>query len=63
MNERANPEPTTVIAEQAGRVESIEVLDNYVLVCDGTCYRDSVVVHRRKDGTETHVITIKGIRQ
>ena len=63
MSERANPEPTTVIAEQGGLVESIDVLDNYLLVCDGTCYQHGVVVHRLKDGTETHVITVKGIRR
>jgi len=42
--------------------ESIEIHDNYVLVCDGSAYRHSVVVHRLKDGTQTHVITVKGLR-
>ena len=42
--------------------ETIEIHDDYVLVCDGSAYRHGVTVHRLKDGTQTHVITVKGIR-
>jgi len=60
---RAHPEATVVTATQAGYTETISIRDNYVLVCDGTCYQHGVVVHRLKDGTETHVITVKGARR
>lgn len=42
--------------------ETQEIQDNYVLVCAGTAYHHGVTVHRHKDGTQTHVITVKGIR-
>jgi hypothetical protein len=40
----------------------VTIEDNYVLICDGTAYHSGVVVHLCKDGTQTHVITIKGIK-
>lgn len=40
-----------------------EVMDNYVLICAGSCEQTYVQVSQAKDGTETHVITVKGIRQ
>jgi hypothetical protein len=43
--------------------ETVEVTDNYVLICAGTAYRHGVVVHNHKDGTATHVITVKGIKR
>jgi hypothetical protein len=45
--------------------ETVDIQDNYVLVCAGTCTRHGVgvVVHYLGDGTETHVITVKGIKR
>jgi tmRNA-binding protein len=42
--------------------QTIEIEDNYVLICDGSAYVSGVTVHQLKDGTQTHVITVKGIR-
>lgn len=42
--------------------ETSEIEDNYVLTTAGTAYLHGVTVHRCKDGTQTHVITVKGIR-
>jgi hypothetical protein len=42
---------------------SVEVMDNYVLICAGTCEQTYAQVSYAKDGTQTHVITIKGIRK
>ena len=41
----------------------VVIENNYVLITDGTAYRHGVVVHYCKDGTQTHVITVKGIRR
>ena len=55
--------PTTVTASAPGEgSESHEIEDNYVVTCDGSAHVHGVVVHRLKDGTTTHVLTIKGIR-
>lgn len=35
--------------------------DDYVLVGVGRCAEYSVQVHFRKDGTQTHVITIRNV--
>lgn len=45
-----------------GEQETIQFVDNYVLIREGSAYVDSVVVHHKKDGTITHVITVKGIK-
>ena len=42
--------------------QSAEIQDDYLLIVAGTAWRHSVTVHRLKDGTQTHVITVKGIR-
>lgn len=42
--------------------DTAEVMDNYVLICAGTCQRTYVQVSAAKDGTQTHVITVKGIK-
>lgn len=54
--------PTTVTATDGTSIESHDVTDNYVLTTDGTAYVHGVQVHRHKDGTSTHVITVKGLR-
>lgn len=55
--------PTTVTASAPGEeTETVEITDNYVLVREGTAHIHGVQVHRHKDGTQTHVITVKGIR-
>ena len=55
--------PTTVTASAPGEgSESVEIENNYVLIRDGSAYIHGVQVHRHKDGTSTHVITVKGIR-
>lgn len=41
---------------------TVEILDNYVLITSGRCQQTNVTVHYGKDGTQTHVITVKGIR-
>ena len=46
-----------------GPDETLEVTDNYVLVRDGSAYIASTQIHRLKDGTVTHVITVKGCKQ
>jgi hypothetical protein len=53
---------TTVTATDGETSESHEVNDNYVLTTDGSAYVHGVQVYRHKDGTSTHVITVKGIR-
>jgi len=45
-----------------GEQETTQFVDNYVLIREGSAHVDSVVVHRKKDGTITHVITVKGIK-
>jgi len=55
--------PTKVTATDGEHTDTIEIEDNYVLIVDGTAYRHGVVVHCLKDGTETHVITVKGCRR
>lgn len=42
--------------------ESVTIEDDYLLVVDGTANHHHVTVHWCKDGTQTHVITVKGIR-
>lgn len=42
---------------------TVEIMDDYALTCAGSCWRSYVQVSRAKDGTETHVITVKGIRR
>ena len=41
----------------------VVIENNYVLITDGSTYQHGVVVHYCKDGTQTHVITVKGIRR
>ena len=53
---------TAVEIENPGKPESTDIVDNYVIIVDGSARIDGVVVHRRKDGTSTHVITVKGCR-
>jgi hypothetical protein len=43
--------------------DSNEIMDNYVIVCAGSCEVTNVNVHHKADGTSTHVITVKGIRR
>lgn len=54
---------TATDLEHPDKTSSIEITDNYVLVTAGTCGQTNVTVHYAKDGTQTHVITVKGIRQ
>lgn len=37
--------------------------DDYVLVVSGRCSAYDVVVHYRKDGTQTHVITVRNVKR
>lgn len=57
---RVTAQPVKPDSQQSGVVV---IEDNYVLVVDGTAYRHGVVVHYCKDGTQTHVITVKGIKR
>jgi hypothetical protein len=42
---------------------TMEIMDNYVLITAGRCEQRYVQVSMAKDGTETHVITVKGVVQ
>lgn len=50
----------TVTDLATGETESTTIWDDYVLICAGSCHRDSVQAH---PGTGTHVITVKGRRE
>lgn len=54
--------PTRVTAEDltTGDRETVDITDNYVLIREGSAYVSSTQIHRLKDGTVTHVITVKG---
>ncbi len=53
---------TTVLwTEDDGTVGEDTVTDNYLVVVDGSAYVSGAVVHRAKDGTATHVITVKAV--
>ena len=56
---------THVVASDAetNESEALTITDNYVLVRDGSAYIASTTLHHLKDGTTTHVITVKGCRQ
>lgn len=54
---------TATDLEHPSDTGTVEIMDNYVLTTAGTCEATHVQVSRAKDGTETHVITVKGIRQ
>lgn len=41
----------------------IEIIDGYVLVTAGSCFSTQVTVHQKADGTDTHQITVVGIRR
>ncbi len=40
----------------------VVIENNYVLIADGSAFQHGVVVHYCKDGTQTHVITVKGCK-
>ena len=44
---------------KSGEKESVEVGDDYLLICAGSAYEDGIQVYPTKG---THVITVKGIR-
>ena len=56
---------TTVVAtdDDDGSSQTVQITDNYVLVRDGDAHVTNTTVHYLKDGTVTHVITVKGCRQ
>ena len=56
---------THVTAQDAddGSSETQTITNNYVLVRDGSAYIANVQMHRLKDGSTTHVITVKGCKQ
>lgn len=45
---------------ETGRTDSVVIVDDYVLIVDGSCYRDSVDANL---GTGTHTLVVKGRRQ
>lgn len=51
-----------VTATDGSEVLTADIVDNYVLIREGSAHIDGIVVHHRKDGTITHVITVKGIK-
>lgn len=42
---------------------TMEIMDDYALICAGRCQVTYTQVSYAKDGSETHVVTIKGIRR
>ena len=54
---------TATDLEHPEDTQSVEIIDDYVLVCAGRCQQTYVQVSTAKDGTETHQITVKGIRR
>lgn len=42
---------------------TMEIMDDYCLIAAGSCHVTYTQVSAAKDGTETHVVTIKGIRR
>ena len=48
---------------ETGDVESVEITDNYVLIREGSAYISGTTLHVCKDGTVTHVITVKGCQR
>lgn len=40
-----------------------EIWDDYVLTTAGGCQDTHIAVYHKADGTETHVITVKGVRR
>lgn len=52
----------TVTDDETGDAETTEVADNYVLITAGTAHCQGVQVHFGKDGTQTHVITVRGCK-
>jgi len=47
----------------SGAGDEAVIADDYVLVTSGTCHRTHTNVSHAKDGTQTHVVTIRGIRK
>lgn len=48
---------------ESGESDSVQITDNYVLVTAGRCEQTYINVTYCADGTETHVITVKGARR
>ena len=55
----AEPQIRVIIEDlETGDKETVEVGDDYLLICAGKCYEDGIQVYPTKG---THVITIKGV--
>lgn len=63
MNTPAGIRVTATDLQHPEDTDTAEIMDDYVLICAGRCQRTYVQVSRAKDGSETHVITVKGIRR
>lgn len=50
---------TAVEVVNPGEPQSVEIIDNYVVIVDGTAHITGVQVH----GNGTHVITVKGCKR
>jgi hypothetical protein len=50
---------TAVETDGPGEPESVEIVDDYVIITDGTARLDHIQVH----ANGTHVITVKGVRR
>ena len=50
----------TVEDLESGDKETVEISDDYVLICAGSAYQDGVQAYPTKG---THVITIKGLKR
>jgi hypothetical protein len=44
-------------------MSTAEIMDNYILITAGRCEVTYTQVSQAKDGSETHVITVKGFRR
>jgi len=57
--EQTGTRVTAVELVNPGPPQSVDIVDNYVVIVDGTAEVTGVQVH----GNGTHVVTIKGIRR
>lgn len=53
----------TAIDVETGDEGVEEIWDDYCIVAAGTAEVTNVQVHRKPDGTATHVLTVKGVRR
>lgn len=53
----------TAADPKTGDSDTQQIWDDYCLVAVGSAKVANIQVHRKGDGTATHVVTIKGVRR